>query len=197
MKNLADFGYAIIPGFIELPLVRELVAESRDSRAEGDFVPAAIGMGDQKQVVAQIRTDEIRWLEPQNLSGPQSRYWDQMEVLRVTLNRTLFLGLFELEAHLACFPPGGFYKAHLDCHQNSNARILSTIIYLDEGWATADGGQLRLYIDRETGINGASIDIFPEPGKLVVFLSPVFWHEVRVSTRHRHSMTGWFRRRPE
>ena len=197
MISLTEFGYAVIPHFISLPLVRELIAASSDRWKEGEFVPAAIGTGETRQIAAAIRTDEIHWLEPGSLSAPQASYWNRMEELRLPLNRALFLGLFELEAHLACFPPCGFYKAHLDCHQGSNARILSTIIYLDEDWSDAEGGQLRLYTDREAGTMGAAIDIFPEPGKLVIFQSAVFWHEVRISSRLRHSMTGWFRGRPQ
>lgn len=164
---------------------------------EGAFKKAAVGRGKQKQRRAEIRTDSIRWLTPASLSPLQEIYWRQMEALREELNRSLFLGLFELEAHLARFSAGGYYKPHLDQLQKTRSRILSAVTYLDEEWTETDGGALRIYTDRTIGTEGPYRDIFPEPGKLVLFLSADFWHEVRVAGRPRHTITGWFRRREE
>ncbi|MDF1741142.1 MAG: 2OG-Fe(II) oxygenase [Verrucomicrobiales bacterium] len=195
LQGLAETGYVIIPNFLGLSDTRNLIAECVARSEEGDLRPAAIGRGSGKNIQPEIRTDHIHWLEPGNLSESQTLYRDKMEDIRERLNRTLFLGLVELEAHLARFAPGGYYKPHLDCHKQTKSRILSAILYLDEGWIESDGGQLRLYIDTTSGVNGPWIDIFPEPGKLVIFVSAEFWHEVRKSSRFRHSLTGWFRGR--
>ncbi len=195
LQGLAETGYVIIPNFLGLSETRSLIAECVARSEEGDLRPAAIGRGAGKNIQPEIRTDSIHWLEPNALSESQTLYWDKLEVLREWLNRTLFLGLVELEAHLACFAPGGYYKPHLDCHKQTRSRILSAILYLDEGWVESDGGQLRLYTDTVSGVKGPWIDIFPEPGKLVIFVSAEFWHEVRKSSRFRHSLTGWFRGR--
>lgn len=195
LRGLAETGYVVVPEFLKLTDTRNLIAECVARSKEGDLKPAAIGRGAAKNILPEIRTDNIRWLEPADLSESQSVYWDKMEAVRQTLNRSLFLGLVELEAHLACFAPGGYYKPHLDCHQQTRSRILSAIVYLDEGWVESDGGQLRLYTDSVSGVKGPWIDIFPEPGKLVIFVSAEFWHEVRKSSRFRHSLTGWFRGR--
>jgi Rps23 Pro-64 3,4-dihydroxylase Tpa1-like proline 4-hydroxylase len=40
-----------------------------------------------------------------------------------------------------------------------------------------------------------SLDILPMAGRLVLFLSGEFWHEVRPAKRPRMSLTGWFRTR--
>ncbi len=195
LRGLAETGYVIIPQFLKLPDTRNIIAECIARAKEGDLKPAAIGRGAGKNITPEIRTDNIRWLDPTDLSESQTVYLDQMEDVRMRLNRSLFLGLVELEAHLACFAPGGYYKPHLDCHKGTQSRILSAILYLDEDWAESDGGQLRLYTDPVSGVKGPSIDIFPEPGKLVIFVSADFWHEVRKSSRFRHSLTGWFRDR--
>lgn len=86
---------------------------------------------------------------------------------------------------------------HLDRHREAggSALIVSTVVYLDQDWRPEIGGQLRLYTDPGAGVNGPSIDIYPEPGQLVVFLAAEFWHEVCLSTRQRCSLTGWFRSR--
>lgn len=195
--SLATHGYAVVPGFLKREVGEALIAEASELWAEGEYSRAGVGLGDARKVRSEIRSDRVLWLEETELSEPQRAYWDQMEELRETLNRDLFLGLFDLEAHLACFPVGSRYLPHLDRHQNSQARTLSAIIYLNHDWHPEDGGALRLYTDRVLNVEGPWIDIVPEFGKLVIFLSADFWHEVLPANRERHSLTGWFRRRVE
>ena len=54
-------------------------------------------------------------------------------------------------------------------------------------------GALRLYLDAHA--HGEYIDVLPESGRLVVFLSETFHHEVLPTRRERWSITGWFSRR--
>ncbi len=195
--RLASDGYAIVPGFFSTEAVQVLLDEGLERWEDGDFKKAAVGRGHNKGRRPEIRTDSIHWFNPSELTGPQELYWHSMERLRMQVNRTLMLGLFELEAHFARFASGGFYKAHLDRHRSNRARILSAVVYLDFDWRTEDGGNLRLFTDRERGVDGPFVDIYPEAGKLVLFLSGDFWHEVQPASRPRHSIAGWFRRRDE
>jgi SM-20-related protein len=196
-SELAATGYVIAPDFLPREAGGALVTEIATLWHDGTYRAAAVGRGGEKQVRAEIRSDHVRWLDPTDLTAAQQGYWDRMEALRTALNRELFLGLFDLEAHLACFPAGAHYKAHLDRHRESEARLVSAIVYLNPEWSTADGGELRIYTDREAGLNGPFLDVAPAFGKLVLFLSGDFWHEVLPSRRERHSITGWFRRRSE
>jgi len=192
---LNDPGYAVVPNFLDENTSLGLLEEIRFSRERGGLREAAVGRGDKKQVDGEIRSDHVLWLDPSDLSPAQSCYWSALESVRTSLNRELFLGLFDLEAHLACYPPGAFYKAHLDCHRGISARTVSVILYLNREWTPKDGGLLRLYTNRETGSSGPFADITPEFGKLVLFLSADFWHEVLPTHRERFSLTGWFRKR--
>lgn len=195
--RLASDGYAIVPGFFPSETAAALLGEGLERWDDGHFEKAAVGRGHDKERRPEIRTDFIHWFEPENLTSSQKLYWNRMEQLRVQINRELMLGLFELEAHFARFASGGFYKAHLDRHRSNPARTLSAVTYLDPDWRTEDGGNLRLFTDRNLGVDGPFLDIFPEPGKLVLFLSGDFWHEVQSGSRPRHSIAGWFRRREE
>ncbi|MCP5539353.1 MAG: 2OG-Fe(II) oxygenase [Akkermansiaceae bacterium] len=197
VNALAAEGFAVVPHFLDPALVRALREESAALREEGAFRRAAVGRGTARKRRAEIRSDRIFWLEVPRLTPAQAAYWGRMEGLRLELNRALFLGLFELEAHLACYPEGAFYLPHLDRHTGSQARVVSVIAYLNDDWREADGGQLRLYTDRRAGIEGPFRDFLPEAGTLAVFLSAEFWHEVLPARRERHSLTGWFRRRGE
>ncbi len=196
-NELAATGCVVVPDFFPREAGEALVTEIATLWHDGTYRAAAVGRGGEKQVRAEIRSDHVRWLDPADLTPAQQGYWGRMEALRNVLNRELFLGLFDLEAHLACFPAGAHYKAHLDRHRESEARLVSAIVYLNPEWSTDDGGELRIYTDREAGVKGPCLDVVPAFGKLVLFLSGDFWHEVLPSRRERHSITGWFRRRVE
>ena len=119
--------------------------------------------------------------------------WQALNTLRGALNERLLLGLFSLEVHYALYPPGAFYRRHLDQFRgrafSSGDRVISCAIYLNEDWTPAEGGLLRIY-DREL-----ARDVLPVAGTLACFLSDRFEHEVLPATRERLSLTGWFRRR--
>jgi SM-20-related protein len=68
--------------------------------------------------------------------------------------------------------------------------VLSCVLYLNREWGPEDRGQLRLYRP-----GAAPLDIPPQGGTLVTFLSDRFEHEVVPARRERLSLTGWFRRR--
>ena len=100
-------------------------------------------------------------------------------------------GLAEYEGHYALYPPGASYARHRDRFRDDDTRVLSCVLYLNEGWRREDGGALRLYVE-----GGRAIDVRPEGGTLVAFLSGRFDHEVLPARRPRLALTGWFRRRP-
>ena len=194
--RLAEAGVVVAEGFLDSEVSRQLRDEAETAWQAEAFQRGGVGKGEGRQVRGELRTDHICWLERGALTEAQAAYWEAMEELRHVLNHSLFLGLFELEAHLARFSAGGYYKPHLDRHRQTQERVLSAVLYLDEDWQLTDGGALRLYPDREQGLEGESRDVFPEPAKLVLFLSAEIWHEVRPSARPRHTVTGWFRSRP-
>jgi SM-20-related protein len=108
------------------------------------------------------------------------------------LNRTLQLGLFDFECHFACYPAGAHYARHNDQFQGDSDRELSCVLYLNENWKREDGGQLRLHLDSG---DTAPKDILPRGGRLVMFISRRFAHEVLPAARERFSIAGWFKTR--
>lgn len=152
------------------------------------FREAGVGREDLRQLNRFVRTDEIFWIEhPQ---GGVRSYLAWMEDLRLAINRRLFLGLFDYECHFARYAKGAFYKKHLDAFKGQRNRIVSTVLYLNPQWQQDHGGELLIY-DRE----GADIieKVAPVWGRLVVFLSEEFSHEVVATQQPRYSLTGWFR----
>jgi SM-20-related protein len=158
-------------------------------RARGELDPARIGTGQARQLRRDLRGDSIGWLRPP-WQAAEAALLDRLELLRVGLNRELLLGLFEIEAHYAHYPPGARYARHVDRPQRSDDRVLTFVLYLNENWAAEAGGALRLYEE------GRARDILPVGGRLVLFLAEEREHEVLPASRDRLSVTGWFRRRP-
>ena len=64
------------------------------------------------------------------------------------------------------------------------------MIYLNADWLPEQGGALRLHPE-----GAARVDIAPEAGRMVMFLSAEMLHEVLPTQRERLSLAGWFRRR--
>lgn len=187
--DIARRGWSLQRGAIDAELVAALARECRARAAAGELSPAGIGRGDGQQVREGIRGDRIDWLEP-GQAEPCDRYLALMDELRLRLNRELFLGLEDFEAHFALYPPGAFYRKHLDRFRDDDRRAVSAVLYLNPDWLPGEGGELRLYLG-----DGSTHDVLPEAGTLVVFLSGELPHEVLPASRERLSLTGWFRRR--
>jgi SM-20-related protein len=192
LNGIAGQGFAVIDNFLPPAKISALASEARTLHSQGETRRAMTGKkaGEKPD---NIRGDFIHWVDDTNPSATQQEYLQCMEELRSDLNQNFYLGLFDLEAHFAVYPPGAAYRKHLDQFQGDNKRQVSCILYLNNDWQAEDGGQLRLYLDETS--EPQYVDIQPEGGKLVTFLSSRFWHEVLPATRERISLTGWFRTR--
>lgn len=189
VDDLAHQGWSRQEAFLPEALTRALAAECRQRAAEGELAPASVGRGQGQEVREGIRGDHILWLEP-GQSEACDQYLALMDGLREALNRDFYLGLEDFECHFALYPPGTFYRRHLDRFRDDDRRTVSAIIYLNEQWTPGDGGQLRMFLD-----DGRELDAEPVGGSLVVFMSADIPHEVLPAGRERLSVTGWFRRR--
>lgn len=189
-EALGDDGWCVTPGFGSRDLTVRLRDEAAQLQAAGGFRPANIGRGTERHLEPDQRSDLIRWLMPPFMPA-QQEYLDKMEQLRLTLNQTLFLGLFDYECHLSIYPPGARYRKHLDQFQRDSRRAVSCVLYLNDTWLPRYGGQLRLY-----GANKHEAlyhDVYPIGGTLACFLSSRIPHEVLPAMQQRYSLTGWFR----
>ena len=189
--ELAEKGFATVQDLLPKDQLEALAKEAREGWEEGQFHQA--GIGRQAEAKPEIRGDHVLWLDPEALSPAQKAYWDFIEKLRQTCNQMLYLGLVDFEAHFAVYPPGSFYRRHLDNFQASSRRTLSCLLYLNAGWLPEHGGALRIYPEDEEG-GESHRDLLPEAGTFIVFRSETLEHEVQVAHRERLSLTGWLRR---
>jgi len=186
VRDLATAGWSVCPDFLAPADAAVLARESRELWELGAFRRAGVGAG---QVRAEVRGDHVLWLDEPYVTPALRRYLDELERLRLAINQELFLGLFGFEGHLAVYPPGAGYQRHLDRHRGTSHRVVTVILYLNEGWTEEDGGQLRL------DLAGVPHDVLPVSGTLVCFLAGELFHEVLPARRERWSLTGWFRER--
>lgn len=140
--------------------------------------------------VAGIRKDSTFWLDSDNqtLTEADKSILDQLQLFSEQLKKFFRISLTEIECHYAVYEPGQFYKLHRDSTQNDNKRVFSFVIYLNEDWAPASGGQLVGYENQNVVFT-----ILPEIGNMILFKSDLE-HEVLPTERTRYSLTGWLRR---
>lgn len=205
LSKITEHGFCVMDNFISSATALALSNEIDVLHDGADMHKAGTG----QTIIAvnnNLRGDSIYWLNEAAASVAQQVYFGQMEALRVGLNQHLYLGLFSLESHLALYPIGAGYKKHIDRFKSANdnqkidvaIRQISCILYLNDDWLESDGGHLRLYINALAATAdspeklASAVNISPMGGRLVMFLSDTFYHEVLPATRDRKSLTGWF-----
>jgi SM-20-related protein len=187
--GLRTDGIAIEDEFLSPPQIRSLRDCVHLRRSRGDFTAARIGGERSLQRREEIRGDSTCWIAAPLLPAEQVLL-EELERLRLELNRRARLGLIELELHYAWYPPGAGYARHVDQPQGRAQRQVSLVLYLNEVWTAAAGGELRIF-DAGDGYR----DIAPMAGRLACFLTPGREHAVLPTRRDRLSISGWFRAR--
>lgn len=186
-EALVEPGYHVLDNPFPAKLLDGLL-QSLLRHEQVGMKPAGIGRGKDLHQNLQIRGDNICWLTHDIYAEAAFLNW--MDYLRRSLNKNLFLGLQDYESHFASYPVGAFYQKHLDAFKGNPGRKLSTVLYLNPHWDSDAGGELVLY-------DGASDQVLesiaPEYGRLVIFLSEQFPHEVKPARCERRSIAGWFK----
>lgn len=198
IDELAVNGYSISDQVFSQELCLELRKDILTLQEGQEFEKASIGHQNSKQIRSEIRGDFIFWLDqaPSKLIGARTpgeasqKALHLLEEIRTTLNQQLFLGLQRFEAHFAHYPPNAGYHKHWDNHRGLNHRRITFVLYLND-WREENGGELAVFSpDNE---NELMFKVAPQMGRLIVFRSEVFPHQVLESFADRYSLTGWFR----
>ncbi len=185
-EELQQTGLSVWPDFLSAQALRDTRADFGQIQAAGGFVRAKTGQGDQAGI-QDLRRDEIHWLDRTTSTSAQAELWKKLDQMKQELNRSLFFGLTSFEGHYSSYGKGAFYRRHLDCFQNDDSRLVSFVLYLNQSWKAADGGQLRIYSE------SSHTDVDPVGGTMVCFMSRESEHEVLESFASRLSFTGWFK----
>lgn len=190
--RLATDDWTLIRDFLSTEEVRALQTywEKSATAARPARVSANVSLN------TEIRGDQILWLN-ENEDPAVDALFVRLHQLRRELSEALFLNLHDFEAHLACYPPGARYQAHIDQpRKNGQAegrRLISLVLYLNSNWRPEDGGELILWAE-----DGQSerARIAPVAGTAALFRSDTVLHEVSEAHAPRLSIAVWFRRSP-
>lgn len=189
IDDLVKQGWHSCLDFFDQELLKDLRKTLLHLQEEDAFRPAKVGKGKQETRHSEIRGDWIRWLSDSGDFTSTKTYLDIMDQFKQALNRELFLGVHEYEAHFAIYPAGAFYKKHLDRHRQTPHRLLTTTLYLNHDYSLEQGGAIEI-----EDLKGNHITtLMPEWGRFVCFLSADFPHQVLPTTVKRYSLTGWMR----
>jgi len=173
--------------FLSADLSKKLRLVLLQLELDAQLKEASIGNQDIKTKDSKIRSDKIYWLDRSHENAHENQFLDLMDAFVLHLNKTCFTGITNYEFHFAIYPPGSFYKKHIDQFKSDGSRSLSMIFYLNEQWAEGDGGELCLYHKLWKQL------IAPRSGLSVLFKSQDVEHEVLKSHKQRLSITGWFK----
>lgn len=190
-EEIAAQGWSCCHDFLPRSVIAGLAREAQDLWQAGEFRKAGVGRSAGYTVRPDVRGDFIHWLDEKDLSPSGQSFWEEIKEFGAVLNRALFIGLVELEAHFAVFQPGTRYEAHVDRFSGSGERTISVVLYLNQEWGGEEGGELRIHPPDEIE---NPVDILPQAGTLVAFRSDIVRHEVLPAARARFSLTGWLRR---
>jgi SM-20-related protein len=186
-NSLLTQGWASCRGLVADPLLARLRQDAGRHESSARFRPAMTGRGDNAQT-GILRGDSSLWLTDPLCDRSAQEFLDELEVLRVELNRRLMLGMESIQAHYACYPAGTGYVRHRDRFRGDDSRVLSLLCYLNPDWPEHAGGALRLHLP------GGAVDFAPRMGTIVMFLSDEVEHEVLPATQPRFSIAAWFLR---
>jgi len=189
---LATTGIVVVDQFLNHEECARLRTRAQQLKEAGAFTRAAVGRAQGRVVTDDVRRDDVLWLNEHDSLGDEVPYWFRINALIRALNQSLFLCLRYGEFHYAHYPAGGFYRRHLDRFRDDDARAISCICYLNPSWQAGDGGELRVWADAAG--TGEAADVAPQAGRMVLFRSEQFLHEVLPTEVERWSVTGWMRR---
>ncbi len=186
MDTFAAQGYVIVNNALSDSELQPLNQEFDQLLTSESFKKAQIATGASHEL---IRGDWTYWLDEKSPTAFKKVFFD-LKTWSLFLNENLFCGITKLEAHLAHYPAGPGYKKHWDQAKGNFRRKISLVLYLNSDWPKHNGGELILYsADSENILE----EIEPYGGRLVMFRSDLFPHEVLPSLGARRSLTGWFR----
>lgn len=173
--------------FLSADLVHSLRLNLNNLFSQNSFKDA--GTSNDRIVINKlVRSDKIYWLDRAHNNAVENDFFDLMDAFVAHLNSSCYTGITSYEFHYALYEEGSFYSRHLDQFRSNDSRKYSMIMYLNEDWVGADGGELRVHHDDKS-----TQDIAPESGTCVFFKSNELSHEVLITNKPRLSVTGWLK----
>ena len=124
LDRLAEDDFVVIDDFITPDLYAQIFRFFQQRLDEDDLAKAGIGALGDHMIDKKIRGDYVYWLDEQRDSELEV-FYRQLHELIEQIKRLCFLGISDVECHLAYYPTGTFYKKHVDQFKERSNRIIS------------------------------------------------------------------------
>lgn len=187
IDSLAEQGWWFGSSLFSVELLGSLAKNAVELATSNVLAEAAVGRGQSKQQLANVRSDKIQWIDPD--SDTHIEFLRQCEQLQQSLNRELYLGVNTIEAHYAHYGEGAFYQRHLDSFKGAQNRMVSMVVYLNPNWQPEHAGELELWSQAGSPLGYVA----PKMGDVLLMLSEDMPHQVLPTTVDRYSIAAWFR----
>lgn len=197
-RRLVEEGHAIIDAFLGAEAIAACLADvlALYRSGAGPFVLGRTGGGSTSKLAeAVVRGDRIAVLGDEERAPVPSIEGLLLEADRLVA--AMADGVPELRrvasrSHpmLACYPgDGARYVKHVDNPGGqANGRLLTLLVYLNEAWEPAHGGQLALH-----RADGSTVEVAPLLDRCCCFWSDHRTpHEVLPSHRERWAISVWY-----
>ena len=205
LDSLAQNKILVVDGIFPPSQWQRWAQVARDRKSLGLFRESKVGRGTQNQRSVKVRGDSTLWIDPAD--GDLADFFSWAQEFQIRARQEYFLPIRSSEFHFAHYPVGSHYDAHYDQSPQRDLvrgqRIITFVLYLNENWKKENGGELVIYPPQEQNLLQAEtghkketqepICILPTGGRLVMFMSDLLLHEVRICHAERMSLTGWFR----
>lgn len=186
---LSEQDYVIVDDFLPTDLYQQVQVFFARKQEEEEFARAGLGSVFNNQLDTSIRGDFTYWLDRKK-DAELHAIFQLIEEAIAAFNRYCFLSLSGYEFHLAYYPEGAFYKRHVDQFKDRSNRMISVVMYFNDGWKQGDGGELKIFKEEK------ELLIAPIAGRCVMFKSADLPHEVSKTNTGRYSLTGWLLYQP-
>ncbi len=209
--ELSAKGFCVLDGFLGRTFAGALRDEVAGVRADGHLQLSRLAGGRNGTMLTYthtaVRGDLVGWFDGEEAGmwphGTLAKYLQKVDTLIAQLGERVPL-LASIasrsKAMLACYPGGGArYVRHCDnsCDagrgERCNGRRLTAIVYLNEGWAPLDGGELRVFAPYAPKEQPPLADVQPLFDRLLLFFADYrVPHEVLPAHSERLAITLWY-----
>lgn len=205
--GLAAHGHASSDAHLSEPAARALHRLAEGLADSGQLRPARVGQSHAVREDARSRADSIAWLpfaDHPELAPLASSLGELCAAASALVGEPLEL---PRSAMLARYPArSAGYTLHRDASELTAHRLVTAILYLNEGWGEDDGGQLVLYPDGgpEGGAGGTpasaqpsdagSVSVVPAWNRLLAFRSHLLHRVLPTGRKPRLALTAWLQR---
>lgn len=190
--ELVARGHATSDEFLSEAATRALYALSEQIIVAGRLRPARVGQSHAVRDDTRARADSIAWLpfaEHVELEPFASSLRELCSAASARIGEVLELPRSVMLARYPAHSDG--YALHRDASELTAHRRVTAILYLNENWEAADGGELELHPDNTCG--GLVTKISPEWNRLLLFRSELL-HRVLPTRKPRLALTVWLQR---